>query len=69
MAARGFEQGAAEIGERVLHVGWHRLVVVAGEQTVAFEAAQGLGQHLLADSGCLCAEFGEAQRPRVEGDE
>lgn len=50
----------AEVGEGVVDSGWDDGVDGAGDEAIAFEAAQGDGEHALADAIDGVAEFGES---------
>ena len=56
------EQRVAEVGQRVVDADRDGRRHGAGDQAVALQGAQGLGQHLLADPGQLPGQLGEPQR-------
>lgn len=56
-------EGAAIIGERILHARRHFGKDRASDDSVGFEFPQLPGQHPVTDTGCLAAQFGEALRP------
>ncbi|NUV52395.1 SDR family NAD(P)-dependent oxidoreductase [Streptomyces coelicolor] len=62
----GLAQGHAHGRERVTDVRRHDVDDCAGEDAVAFQAAQSDGEHALADAGGGALEFGEAARALAE---
>ena len=59
--AKRFEQGVTERRELVVRAHGDRRRDGAGQQTVAFEVAQGLGEHLLTDTRDPVGQFAVAE--------
>ncbi len=67
--ADGFERltkSPSKRGERVFHAGRNHGINPAGDQAVAFEVAQSLGQHLLRDASNPPPQFAVPQRAWTE---
>jgi hypothetical protein len=60
---------AARVGEVVLDALRYLEVCRAFDEPVVFERLDGLGEHLVADSGDLPFEFAETVRPVEQADE
>lgn len=60
------EQRLAQCREVVLDAAWRRGQRAAGDQAVGLQSAQGLGEHLRADSADVLAQLAVAVRPLAE---